>query len=506
VALSRCRKRRLITMENTAALIFPHQLFFPHPCLEGDIPEVILMEEDRFFSAFAFHKKKLVLHRASLTAFRDRLKEEGFPVTYLSHDGGGTMERLADAIRDRGIARIRLAEICDIPLEQKLADLAKREGWAIETLPSPGFLTPEPFIREYFSGVSHYSMTAFYREQRKRLGILMEEGKPAGGKWTFDTENREPLPGDFTARLPAFPAENRYVREARDSVEADFPDNPGITKGFFYPVTHRDAEAFLDDFLARRLHCFGPYEDAISRENPFVCHSLLSPLLNTGLLTPGQVVERALAYAARNEVPMNSLEGFIRQIIGWREYIRAIYLLEGESMRKANFWGFSRKMPGSFYTAATGLLPADATIRRVMETAYAHHIERLMILGNLMLLSEIHPQEVYRWFMELFIDAYDWVMVPNVFGMSQYADGGLITTKPYISGSRYLKKMGNYEDNGWGETWDGLYWHFIAEHRETFEANPRMKVMVAVFDRLKAEIREKHLTAAASFLSRMGGA
>ncbi|NYT20970.1 MAG: cryptochrome/photolyase family protein [Methanomicrobiales archaeon] len=490
-------------MDRPAALIFPHQLFSPHPCLDRDVPEAFIVEEDRFFSAFAFHKKKLVFHRASLLAFRDRLEEEGCPVTLITHDGGGTMERLADLVRDRNIMGLRVAEICDTLLEQQIAGMAAREGWEIETLPSPGFLTPGPFIRKFFTGATHYSMTAFYREQRKRLDILMEEGKPAGGKWTFDTENRKPLPKDFTVKKPAFPQENRYVREARASVDADFPDNPGSTTGFSYPVTHGDSAAFLEDFLARRFGCFGPYEDAISRQDPYICHSLLSPLLNTGLLTPGQVVGRALAYAADHEVPVNSLEGFIRQIIGWREYIRAIYLLEGENQRKANFWGFSRKMPGSFYRAATGLRPADATINRVMENAYAHHIERLMVLGNLMLLSGIHPEEVYRWFMELFIDAYDWVMVPNVFGMSQFADGGLITTKPYISGSRYLKKMGDYEDDGWGEIWDALYWHFIAEHSDAFRENPRMKVMVAMLDRMKPEVRENHREKAREFLSRL---
>jgi deoxyribodipyrimidine photolyase-related protein len=490
-------------MEDSAALIFPHQLFSPHPCLEGGISEVILVEEDRFFSAFSFHKKKLVFHRASLRAFRDRLIGEGYPVTYLSHDGGGILGRVADHIRLRRIRHIRVAEICDTPLEHDLTGMAQRGGIPVEFIPSPGFLTPEPIIRDFFSGVSHYSMTAFYREQRKRLRILLQQGKPAGGKWTFDTENRQPLPDHFPGKAPGFPAGNDYVQEACDYVAARFPGNPGTTENFFWPVTHADAEAFLEDFLAHRIRCFGPYEDAISRTDPFICHSLLSPLLNSGLLTPGQVVARVLEYAAEHEVPMNSLEGFIRQIIGWREYMRAIYLLEGENQREANFWGFSRRMPGSFYTATTGLLPVDATIRRVRENAYAHHIERLMVLGNLMLLSGIHPREVYRWFMELFIDAYDWVMVPNVFGMSQYADGGLITTKPYISGSRYLKTMGNFEDDGWGVTWDGLYWTFIAENREVFEKNPRMKVMVAMLDRMKPEVREHHLRVAGKFLSRM---
>jgi len=236
------------------------------------------------------------------------------------------------------------------------------------------------------------------------------------------------------------------------------------------------------------------------RDEPFLFHSLLTASLNIGLLTPDQVVERTLAFAEDHRVPLNALEGFIRQIIGWREFMRAVYLLKQDQERKTNFFKHTRRLPSSFYTGTTGLDPVDIVIKRLGQYAYAHHIERLMVLGNAMLLCEIDPTEVYRWFMEMFIDAYDWVMVPNVYGMSQHADGGLITTKPYISSSHYIRKMSDFPEGDWCEIWDGLYWRFIHKHRDFFDQNPRMKVMTNQLDRMGKARLSAHLTVANRFL------
>ena len=281
-----------------------------------------------------------------------------------------------------------------------------------------------------------------------------------------------------------------------------FADHPGETGGFFYPVTHEQARIWLDEFVDRRLADFGPYEDAMQRDEGLLFHSLLSPLINVGLLMPEDVLRQVLDSVAsrRKKIPLNSLEGFIRQVIGWREFMRAVYVLEGEKERSANFWGHERPIPRSLYSATTGIEPVDTVIRRVIKTGYAHHIERLMVLGNFMLLCEIDPKEVYRWFMELFIDAYDWVMVPNVYGMSQYADGGLITTKPYISSSAYVLKMSDFQRGAWCDTWDALFWRLIQKHREFFERNVRMRMMVSQLDRMQPERLKKHLATAEKFL------
>ena len=289
-----------------------------------------------------------------------------------------------------------------------------------------------------------------------------------------------------------FPSLNPYMEEATAYVERHFPNNYGqVTRSFPYPSTHAESEVWLRQFLETRFHEFGVYEDAIMDGASVLHHSVLSPLINIGLLLPLQVVRAALEFAEREEVPLNSLEGFIRQIIGWREFIRGVYLCSGVQERTANYWKFSKPLPEAFYTAGTGIPPLDVTIRRVLETAYCHHIERLMILGNYMLLTETHPDAVYQWFMELFIDAYDWVMVPNVYGMSQFADGGLMATKPYISGSSYILKMSNYTKGPWTAVWDALFWRFMNRHRAFFLSNPRLGMLIKTYDKMSDERKKE---------------
>jgi len=268
--------------------------------------------------------------------------------------------------------------------------------------------------------------------------------KPIGGKWSFDRENRKKLPKNIT--IPKIPqiSPNTYVLEAQEYVTQNFADHWGSVANFSYPTTHREATNWLQDFLTQRFANFGDYEDAMSIQQDIIFHGVLTPMLNIGLLTPEQVISETLNYAESHPVGLNTLEGFVRQIIGWREFMAGMYLRIGTAQRNRNFWEHHRPIPASFYTGTTGILPLDHVIKKVLQTAYCHHIERLMVLGNFMLLCEIHPQAIYQWFMEFFIDSYDWVMVPNVYGMSQYSDGGWMTTKPYISGSNYLRKMSDF--------------------------------------------------------------
>lgn len=245
---------------------------------------------------------------------------------------------------------------------------------------------------------------------------------------------------------------------------------------------------------------FGRYEDAIDTENSILHHSVLSPLLNVGLITPKELIDACLLYAAENNVPINSTEGFVRQIIGWREFIRGSYESRGSEERTTNFWNFKKKIPASFCDGTTGILPVDQTIKKVLQTGYCNHIERLMILGNFMMLCEFDPDEVYQWFMQLFIDSYDWVMVRNVYGMSQFSDGGLMATKPYISGSNYLIKMSNYQKRAWQEVWDDLFWRFMHTLRDFFLANPRLGMLVRMFDKMPNAKRESHLLNAETYL------
>jgi deoxyribodipyrimidine photolyase-related protein len=296
--------------------------------------------------------------------------------------------------------------------------------------------------------------------------------------------------------------ESIFVKEAVDYVEKHFSNNPGEASPFIFPIHHAASEEWLDDFFKQRFAHFGRFEDAIVHKESFLFHSVLTPMLNIGLLNPKQIVEKSIVYAEKNDIPLNALEGFIRQILGWREFMRAVYLREGVKQRNSNFWQFKNKIPKSFWEGNTGIPPIDITIEKIKQTGYCHHIERLMVLGNFMLLCEFDPNEVYEWFMVFFIDAYDWVMVPNIYGMSQFADGGLITTKPYISGSNYIMKMGDYPKGEWQKIWDALFWRFMHVHRDFFLQNPRLGMLIRTFDKMDPEKQKQHLETAENWLTK----
>jgi deoxyribodipyrimidine photolyase-related protein len=372
-------------------------------------------------------------------------------------------------------------------------------------VPSPGFLTSRGWLEDFFREARHYSLTSFYIAQRRLLKLLVRDDKPLGGKWSFDPQNRKRMPLGLKVPPPPPIRSGGLVREARSYVEKNFPGHPGDTANFIYPLSPEEARRWLGHFIETGLAFFGDYQDAIRVDEPFLFHSLLSPALNIGLLTPDEVVRAALDFSQAHpgRVPLNALEGFIRQIVGWREFVRAVYLLAGKRQSSTNFWNHHRPLPASFYSATTGMAPVDTVLRRVNRYGYAHHIERLMILGNFLLLCEVDPREVYRWFMEMFVDAYDWVMVPNVFGLSQYADGGLITTKPYISSSNYILKMSDFSRGDWCPVWDGLYWRFIHRHRDFFARNPRLSIMASQLDRMGGEKLAGHLRTAEDYLNQL---
>ena len=370
---------------------------------------------------------------------------------------------LIQHLKQKGIEGIHFADVVDNWLEKRIKQSADKAGIVTREYQTPCFLNSKEELIEYFKGKKKFSQNDFYIKQRKKFKILLDEnGSPVGGKWTYDAENRLKYPKDKKPPKVTFPEHNKYYDEAFAYVNKYFPDNYGvINEQFNYPVTFDESKKWFRQFLETRFEEFGAYEDAIVADENILHHSLLTPMLNFGLLTPEYIIETALNYSEKNKIPLNSVEGFIRQIIGWREFIRAVYELKGIEQRTKNYWNFKRKIPASFWKGVTGIEPLDITIKKVLQTGYCHHIERLMVLGNFMLLCEFDPDEVYRWFMELFIDAYDWVMVPNVYGMSQFADGGLMSTKPYISGSNYLMKMSDYKKGDWqliGMDCSGVLW------------------------------------------------
>jgi deoxyribodipyrimidine photolyase-related protein len=476
-------------------LIFPHQLFEEVFAIETT--SFYLVESELFFKQYAFHKQKLIFHRASMQAFAKRLRSTGKVVEYIESQDPRAKE--VALVRSLKGAEISLFDPNDYLLERRLRRGAQG---SVTLLPSPNFLNTDT---ELLGNRRPYFQTTFYTQQRKDRGILLEaDGKPMGGRWTFDADNRKKIPKNTFIPAP-FPQAlpNAFVLEAIDYVERHFPDNPGSSdrpfSAAYYPVTHIEAQAALDQFIRERIPLFGVYEDAIKAQEKTLFHSILSPLINVGLLNPADVISRITVSAA----PLNSVEGFVRQVLGWREFVQLLYRKIGVKQRTTNYWGFSKEMPAAFYTGTTGVEPIDQTIRKLLKTGYNHHIERLMVLGNFMLLCEIKPDAVYRWFMEMYIDAYDWVMVPNIYGMSQFSDGGLITTKPYICGSNYIMKMSDYSKGPWQEIWDGLFWRFLSKQRETFRKNPRWAMLISTWDKMPEEKKSAHLHRAEVYLGRL---
>ncbi|RZN79034.1 MAG: cryptochrome/photolyase family protein, partial [Winogradskyella sp.] len=471
------------------------------------IDNILLIEEYLFFNQYKFHKQKIAFHRASMKAYAEYLNGKNKTVEYIDAvDKKSDVRKLLPYLKDEGAKTIHIIDPTDNYLEKHIKNAA--EGLDIKWYENPLFINTKDDLSSFFKPTKKkFFQTSFYKNERKNRNILMNGDSPQGGKLTFDSENRKKYPKDKTPPSIQFPDKIDHQKEAEDYVTKNYANNYGDLNDFVvYPIDFNSAEAWLEQFFEYRFHEFGAYEDAIVKEEHFLNHSLLSPLINVGLLNPMDVIEKATSYAKSNDVPINSTEGFVRQILGWREFIRGVYEVKGTEERTKNFWGFKRKIPKSFYDGTTGIQPVDDVIKKVNKTAYAHHIERLMILGNFMVLCEFDPDEVYQWFMELFIDAYDWVMVPNVYGMSLYADGGLMSTKPYISSSNYIKKMSNYGKGDWQETWDGLFWTFMDKHRDFFSGNPRLGMLLGNLDRMNKETLEGHFNAAEAFFDKLDNA
>ncbi|TMM59320.1 cryptochrome/photolyase family protein [Maribacter algarum] len=489
-------------------LIFPHQLFEVNPLFENG-HAFYLIEEFLFFMQYPFHKQKIAFHRATMQFYLDFLRKKGHQVNYVeATDETSDIRKLIPVLTKEGIQEIHYLDPADYWLEKRIAEGCASEGIRYNVHDSPMYLNSKEDLKNFFrEDKKKFYQTKFYTGQRKARNILLDEnGKPKGGKWTYDTENRKKYPAKKVPPSVQYPDNDSYFEEAKSYVEANFENHYGeLTEQLLYPNTFEKTQTWFTNFLETRFSEFGVYEDAIVAENSILNHSVLTPMLNVGLITPQEIVDKSLAHAEQNDIPINSTEGFIRQIIGWREFIRGVYVAKGSYERTKHFWKFHKKIPKSFYDGTTGIPPIDLTIKKVSKTGYCHHIERLMVLGNFMVLCEFDPDEVYQWFMELFIDAYDWVMVPNVYGMSQFADGGLMSTKPYISSSNYLMKMSNYKKGKWQETWDGLFWRFMNKHRDFFLSNPRLGMLIRTFDKMSEEKKQAHLKNGELFLNQLEG-
>ena len=480
-------------------IIFPIHLFSNIDVLKNK--KIYLIEEPRFFTDFKYHKLKLAYHRATMKSYYNYLILNKLEVVYINFKDV-TNKFYKDLTKK--YKNINMYDPSDYILKNKIEKLIKNVI-VIDTL---NFLVNKKLLNEnidkFYNG-KKYNHLNFYKWQRIRLNILIiDDDKPFGGKWSFDEENRKKLPKDIN--IPSvnhlIKNDNIIINEAKEYVLKYFPDNYGSLNNFIYPITHDDSKKWLINFLKIKFIDFGKYEDAESMKDPFLFHSVLTPMMNIGLLTDNEVLDVTLKY--QNKVHIESFEGFIRQIIGWRNYMYSIYILDGTNLRKMNFFNHTNKLnKEKMWLGNTGLLPVDNIIKKIDNYSYSHHIERLMYLGNYMLLCMVDPNDVYEIFMEWTIDAYDWVMVPNVYSMSQYADGGLIMTKPYFSSSNYILKMSDYKKEEWCILWDALYYNFINVHQTYLSKNYGTSRQVAHWKKKSDEDKSKIIKKASEYLNKI---
>ena len=461
------------------------------------------------------HKKKLVLVLSAMRHFAASLREAGWTVDYVELEADGNTGSLTGEL-DRAIARhaperIRVVEPSEWRVEQAVLGWEARLGLPVEIVEDDRFLASRAEFKAWAAARKSLTMEYFYREMRRSTGLLMDGDQPAGGRWNYDAENRKPAPRGLNFPAPARFAPDETTRAVMALVARRFADHFGDLEPFGFPVTRAQALESLDHFTAVSLPSFGDYQDAMVAGQELLYHSLLSPLLNSGLLTPREVCDAAQAAYDRGEAPLNAVEGFIRQIIGWREYVRGLYWLDMPAFRDANALGATRPLPEFYWTGETDMRCLSKCVTQTKHEAYAHHIQRLMVLGNFAMLAGVDPQAIDDWFYVVYADAFQWAELPNVIGMSQFADGGRLGSKPYAGGGAYIDRMSDYcgrcrydvkrKTGPDACPFNALFWDFLARNRATIGGNRRLSNMYRNWDRLAPERQAEYRTSAAAFLA-----
>jgi len=459
------------------------------------------------------HPLKIALIFAAMRKFAARLEGEGWQVAYSRLDDEdnsgsivGELMRLAEQSGAREV-------VACAPGDWRLREALEALPLYLTMLEDNRFLCPPAMFERWAKGRKSLRMEWFYREMRRHTGLLMEGDEPAGGKWNYDAQNRKRAKAGLDFPEPPRFARDAVVDEALKLAAARFGDHFGEAEELVFPTDRAQALELLDHFIRHGLPHFGDYQDAMIEGAPFVFHSLLSPALNLGLLSPIEVCRAAERAWREGKVPINAAEGFIRQIIGWREYVRGIWALKGASYLRQNALGHRRPLPAAYWGASTRMNCIAQVVDQTRRFAYAHHIQRLMVTGNFALLAGIDPQEVHEWYLSVYADAYEWVEAPNTLGMSQFADGGVVASKPYVSAGAYIKRMSNYCERCAYDVnakvgdkacpFNLLYWHFIERHREKFARNPRMRQIYSGWDRRPQEARAQILDEAEAWLARL---
>ncbi|TVQ66124.1 MAG: cryptochrome/photolyase family protein [Balneolaceae bacterium] len=471
--------------------------------VKNEKPLLIFMESGEKGMEIPHHKTKAVYVLSSMRHFALECHRQGYPVFYHSTKGhfDDGLAELINQMPAEGVIWFMTPSEWDT--RERIRATSEKNPSRFKEIPNGFFMAdPEQWKAKIKPG---YRMEFFYREMRRQTGYLMSGEEPAGGSWNYDEQNREKLPQEIVLpKIEKF-APDPITREVMEMVDEYFPEAFGRMDHFSCAVTRKQALKVLDQFIRERLDLFGPYEDALLAGNSELFHSQLSVYLNNGLLLPHEVCERAVKAWEEEKVRLNSAEGLIRQIIGWREFIRIYYEAMMPGIRDANHFGFTETLPDLYWTGDTEMNCLRESLQPVLNQGYAHHIQRLMILSNFSNLTETDPRELNRWFWIAFTDAYEWVELPNVLGMSTYADGGILASKPYVSGGNYIHKMGDYckqcrydvnkKTGPDACPFNYLYWNFVDKQRETFNQSGRVHFMVNMYDNRKSEEEKKAIRA-----------
>ena len=461
------------------------------------------------------HKKKIAFLFSAMRHFADELARSGWRVDYtkLDHDenAGSLRGEAVRALARHRLSRVVVTEPGEWRLHDEMAGWEDAIGCSVEIRSDDRFIATREEFESWAMGRKQLRMEYFYREMRKKIGLLMEGDKPVGGKWNFDSENRKPASDDLFLPQPKQFAPDKITRDVLRLVGERFHDHFGDLEPFWFGVTREQAEASLHYFVDRCLPHFGDYQDAMLTGQRFLYHSVLSHYINCGLLDSLATCKRvALAYE-NGDAPINAAEGFIRQIIGWREFVRGIYWLKMPDYSRVNFFGADRPLPAFFWTGDTHMHCIAEAVGQTKEDAYAHHIQRLMVTGNFAMLAGVSPTEIHEWYLAVYADAYEWVELPNVIGMSQFADGGALGSKPYAASGSYINKMSNYcsscrydvkqKTGDQACPFNALYWDFLARNQDKLGDNPRLRNPYATWRRMSDD-RQREYRKSAAELSR----
>jgi len=481
-------------------LIFGDQLHLDHAVLESLDPErdrLVMAELHEEVSYVPHHAKKIALIFAAMRHFADELRAAGWSLDYHHFDPDSPVRTFTELV-DRACDRARIEEVVvSWPGEWRV--LAEVRAWEkalnvpVTVLPDQRFLSTLEEFENWAAGRKQLRMEFFYRQMRRRTGLLMEQDQPAGGSWNFDAANRKRWKGEPPAAQPMRFTPDPITEEVLELVDGQLGAF-GVLDGFDFPVTREQARRGLAHFIRTGLPWFGDFQDALPDDEDYLFHSRLSSSLNLGLLSPLEVCEAAEQAWRDGKAPLNAVEGFIRQIIGWREFVRGLYWLKMPEYAELNELDNQQPLPSWYWTGKTRMRCLAQAIDATRRNAYAHHIQRLMVTGNFALLLGVVPKAICEWYLAVYADAYDWVELPNTLGMVMHADGGLLASKPYAASGKYIQRMGDHckhceykVADTTGDSacpFNALYWDFLVRHRDRFESNPRMKMMYRNVDRM----------------------